>query len=63
MGAKFGKRRHVFQIFGQEEKLLPRAEPAAGLRFLLWKEKLVPALESGWRELALDWAVTFIYGG
>gem|GEM_PF-6833418 len=25
MGAKFGKRRYVFQIFGQEEKLLPRA--------------------------------------
>ena len=27
MGAKFGKRRYVFQIFGQEEKLLPRAHP------------------------------------
>ena len=26
MGAKFGKRRYVFQIFGQEEKLLPRAQ-------------------------------------
>jgi len=25
VGAKFGKRRYVFQIFGQEEKLLPRA--------------------------------------
>ena len=26
MGAQFGKRRYVFQIFGQEEKLLPRAQ-------------------------------------